>query len=421
MNLEQMRARLAEITNSLKALTEKTELSTDDTAQITALNQEYDQLEPQLTGLEKAQANIAKASAPQRQTSPQASPSPRVEIIRDAKDRFGGFNSSGSFLMAVKNAAGGKIDPIFQSVAYEKNGEDGGYLIPEDIRTEIVTKIQDDTESLWGKANTYQVSGNSLSLTLDESQPWNQGIQSYWVEEGGVIPDTKPKFTRAAWRLKKLAALVKCTDELLEDAVALESYIKRSAPASMMYKINDAVLSGNGVGKPEGILNSAFRIAVAKKVGQAADTIVAQNIIDMYTRMIPSSRPRAAWYINAQAEGQLMGMKDDNGNYIYLTAGTAMNTSPFATLLGRPVIPMMGAMKALGDEGDIMFGDLSYYYGISKAGIKSATSIHLHFDREITAFRFSYRLDGQVPFKSPVTTQYGNHTMSAFVTLEDRT
>ena len=81
----------------------------------------------------------------------------------------------------------------------------------------------------------------------------------------------------------------------------------------------------------------------------------------------------------------------------------------------------MGGMPALGDVGDILFADLSYYYMIRKAaGIKSATSIHLYFDKEITAFRFSLRLDGKCPFTSPVTTEFGSYQMSAFVALEAR-
>jgi hypothetical protein len=82
---------------------------------------------------------------------------------------------------------------------------------------------------------------------------------------------------------------------------------------------------------------------------------------------------------------------------------------------------MMGSIPALGDVGDIQLVDMSYYWGIRKAsGIKSATSIHLLFDKEQTAFRFSMRLDGRCPFQSPVTTEFGNFQMSAFVLLAAR-
>jgi hypothetical protein len=52
--------------------------------------------------------------------------------------------------------------------------------------------------------------------------------------------------------------------------------------------------------------------------------------------------------------------------------------------------------------------------------MKQAVSAHLKFDYDLQSFKFTMRLDGKVPFSTPVTTQYGAHTMSAFVTLADR-
>jgi HK97 family phage major capsid protein len=215
--------------------------------------------------------------------------------------------------------------------------------------------------------------------------------------------------------------MVKATDELLEDATALESYIKSAAPSAIMHQVNKAILSGNGVGKPLGIIASPFTVTVAAEGGQTADTVNAINLIKMYSRMIPASRPNAVWFINPAVEEQLRLAKDPADNYIYLAPGSQMNQTPYATLLGRPVVPLIGGAPALGDVGDVIFGDLSYYYMIRKAsGVKAATSIHLHFDKEVTAFRFSLRLDGKCPFQSPITTEFGSYQMSAFVQLAAR-
>jgi HK97 family phage major capsid protein len=193
------------------------------------------------------------------------------------------------------------------------------------------------------------------------------------------------------------------------------------APEAIMHKINEAILTGNGIGKPKGILTSGFKVTVAAESGQGADTVVARNVIKMYSRMIPRSRANAVWFINPEVEEQLKSMTDDNGNFIYIAPGSQMNQTPYGTLLGRPVLPLLGGMKALGDEGDIMFADLSYYYSIMKsAGIRSDVSTHLYFDRDQTAYKFIMRVDGSCPFKSPVVTQYGNYEMSGFVTLADR-
>jgi HK97 family phage major capsid protein len=114
-------------------------------------------------------------------------------------------------------------------------------------------------------------------------------------------------------------------------------------------------------------------------------------------------------------------MKSDSGDFIYLAPGSQLNQTPYGQLLGLPVIPLIGSMPALGDEGDIILGNLSYYYSIVKAGgMKQAISSHLHFDRDIQAYKFTMRIDGACPFKAPVKTEFGDYEMSAFITLEDR-
>jgi len=412
--IEQMRARLAQIADELKQFAGLSNYSDEQLTKVNTLNDEFEQLTKNIEAAEKLQAMQAKLSASGGRKSQDPIPAPAKPA-----QNFG-FDNVGSFLMAVKNAASGKMDERLVNVHKEAIGEDGGFLVPETLMTQISKKLQSD-EALLARTNQFTVAGNTMSLPVDETEPWNNGVQAYWVAEGKDLTESKHKFGQASWRLHKLAALVKTTDELLEDAVGLESYIGRAAPEAIMHKVNEAILTGNGVGKPTGILNSDFRVVVAKEVGQVADSVVARNVIKMYAAMIPASRSRAVWYINPQVEPELMTLKDDNGNFIYLAPGSQMNQTPYGILLGRPVIPLIGGMKALGDEGDIVLADLSYFYSILKAGgIKNAVSTHLLFDKDQTAFKFILRIDGSCPFKAPITTQFGNYKMSGFVTLAAR-
>jgi HK97 family phage major capsid protein len=431
MGLEQIRARLLEISAALEGMQAGEDGYTDEQlTEIENLNSEFESLQAQLSAAEKVEQMKARAAGNQtaaggsnRKTAPAATSNPttRVEVGRSSTDRFGGFKSSGDFLMAVKTAGStGQVAQQLQNVMYEKNGEDGGFLVPEDISNEIVRVLDESPESLAAQTRSFNVSGNSLSFPVDEKQPWNGGITAYWTAEGAPIKESAPKFAFAHMRLHKLAALVKATDELLDDTVALESYIKGAAPDAIMHKVNSSILTGDGVGKPQGILQSPFTYTVAKEAGQAADTINGDNLVKMYSHMIPSALPGAKWYINAGLVEALNGMKNSAGDLIFIPGGTQLNQAPYGVLLGRPVVPMMTALPGIGDTGDIVFANLKYYFMIRKAGVKQATSIHLHFDREITAFRFSLRVDGQVPFQAPVTTEFGNYQMSAFVKLADR-
>ena len=429
MTIEQIRARLAEVAAALEGIEAgENGYTKEQLKEVSDLNAEFEELEEQLQAAEAVESIKAKTTASKgRKTASQApvqtSNDVDIQVGNNRASRFGGFESAGSWLMAVKKAGQtGEVDKRFRNSALKESvGEDGGFLVPEEISSAILKKMEGD-DSLMAKATAIQVGGNALTINVDENQPWSGGVQAYWTEEGASITESKPAFKQASWRLQKLAALVKATDELLDDATALESYIMASAPNAIVHQLNKAIISGNGIAKPLGIINSPFTVTVSKESGpQAADTVVAPNVMKMYSRMFPMSRSNAVWYINPQVEEQLRLMKDANDNYIYLAPGSQMNQTPYASLLGRPVVPLMGGMPALGDLGDIIFADLSYYYMIRKAaGIKSATSIHLHFDKEITSFRFSLRIDGKCPFQSPVTTEFGSYQMSAFVQLEAR-
>lgn len=421
MNPEQIRARLEEITGELEGINAGDDgYSDEQVASVKGLNAEFERLSAQLETAETMAAMKAKTSAPgPRKTTP-APVATRVEVGASASDKFGGFKNSGEFLMAVKKAGQtGQVAPQLQNVMYEKNAEDGGFLVPSDISDAIVKKLDDPLESLLAQTNQMSISGNGLHMNVDESMPWANGIVGYWTAEGEPIKESKPKFSPVAMRLHKVACMVKATDELLDDARALESYIQNGAPEALTYAINKAILTGDGVGKPRGLLTSPFAIEVAKEVGQPADTITPGNIIAMYSRMLPQMRAGAKWYGDVSVLEQFSGMKDGQGNYIFLQGGSQFNQQPYSLLLGLPVMPLLSGLPQLGDAGDLVLANLKSYWTIRKAGVKSATSIHLHFDREITAFRFSTRVDGQVPFKTPITSESG-YTMSGIVKLGAR-
>jgi len=419
MNLEQMRARLSEIVAKLQEFHALETFSDTDVEAINGLNDEFEGLKKNIEAKEKLESMVAVASTPVRKTAsePVAS-APRYEV---AAPKNNGFKSFGEFLASVKKAAGGEMDKRFVNTMTTGVDAEGGFLVPEEFMTDV-TKTLQSQESLLAKTRQFVVSSNNLTLPKDESQPWTGGVQSSWLNENAQYTATTPNtLAEVNFKLNKLGALIHITDELIADSVALESYIRGMAPMSIMHKINEAILAGNGVSKPSGILGSTFTIEVPKEVGQLADTVNAKNVIKMYSRLLPQSRANAVWYINAAVEEQLRFMKDDAGNYIYLAPGSQMNQSPYGLLLGLPVISMIGAMPALGDKGDILLADLSYYYSIVKAGgMKQAVSSHLKFDYDVQSFKFTMRLDGKVPFATPITTQYGAYQMSAFVVLAER-
>lgn len=68
-----------------------------------------------------------------------------------------------------------------------------------------------------------------------------------------------------------------------------------------------------------------------------------------------------------------------------------------------------------------MLVDLSYYQTITKAGgLQTATSMHLYFDADLTAFRTTFRMDGQSKIASAIDPAKGSSKLSPFIQLAAR-
>ncbi len=343
-----------------------------------------------------------------------------------------GWRSFGEFGQGVAQASmrGGKIDPRLIANApttygNEGSGPDGGYAVPPDFRTAITTKVQAE-DSLLSRTDQQVSSSNSMTVPLDETTPWQTtgGILAYWEGEGAQMTQSKPSLKQSTVRLNKLTALVNVTEELLQDASALSAYVTRKAPEKMAFMINDAIINGNGVGKPDGILNSAALVSISEDASQTDDTVTFGNITGMWNRMYAPCRNNAVWLVNQDVEVQLQRMQFPGSGTavpVYLPPG-GLRDAPFATLLGRPVIPTE-ACPVLGNVGDIILADLTKYLSIMKTGgIRSEMSIHLWFDYDITAFRFIMRMGGMPWWQSSIArAASGNtNTLSCFVTVEAR-
>jgi HK97 family phage major capsid protein len=266
---------------------------------------------------------------------------------------------------------------------------------------------------------------NSVTQNMDETTPWSTaGIIAYWEGEGQAAAASGAKLGQTTLRLNKLFARVDVTDELLEDAPQLDNYLRVKAPEVMTSVINLAVISGNGVGKPLGFMNSGALVTVAAETSQPADTLHHRNVVKMMSRMYAPCWPRSVWLMNQDVMPQLHLMSFRDGTStpvpVYLPPSSLLAGAPFGTLLGRPILPLQG-METLGDLGDIALVDLTKYRTITKTGgARVDTSIHLKFDTDETVFRFIFRLAGAPWWSKAISPRDGSNTLSAFVTLASR-
>jgi len=414
-----------------KATTENRDLASDEIKLKEDIMDEVDHLRSLISNMERTERISAELKAPV--SEPQTRPRPQEQRKEErSQDQF---RSLGEQMVAVVRAGrpGGPVDPRLFNVRTAASGlnetvpSEGGFLVQQDFVADL---LQDTFETglLARRCRQQPISGTSNSIKIngvDETSRASTrygGIVGYWEEEAALKQGSMPKFRKIELNLKKLIGLCYATDELLDDAAALEGFIRSAFPGEFGFLTDDAIINGTGAGQPLGILNSGSLVSVAKQTGQAAATVVYENVLKMYSRMFASSLNRAEWFINQSVWVQLAQMSlavGTGGVPVFMPANGAAG-QPYATLFGRPIVPLEQC-AALGTVGDIIFGDFGGGYILAtKGGIKADMSIHIRFLYDESVFRFVLRIDGQPVRASALTPYKGSDTLGHFIVLATR-
>lgn len=363
---------------------------------------------------------------------------PRIQTIRgegeNDKGQYVPFKNFGEQLQTVRRAAAEphRVDKRLLEMnkraaagLNEQVGSDGGFLLQVDYSAELLHSAI-ATGLLAPLCRRFPVSPGSTGIefpVVDETSRADGsrfgGIQVYWAAEAEAATKSKPKFRIDRLTFQKLLGMAVVTDEMLKDAPFLGAFIAQAFSEEFAYKIDDGIIRGTGVGQMLGILNSDCLVTVAKESAQTADTINGINATKMRARLLARARSGARWFTNQDCEPQIQTLtitKDKSDIPLYVPAD-GLNR-PLDKVYGHDVVAIEQA-STLGDLGDLILGDLSYYALITQ-DVQQASSIHVYFDTEQTAFRFSLRINGQPILKQAITPARGSATLSAFVTLAER-
>lgn len=308
----------------------------------------------------------------------------------------------------------------------EKIPSEGGFMVPEEFRTDLL--IQSLTDSVVRpRAQVIPMSSETLRYPkIDETSRVSSvygGLIVYRTEEGADLVESQAAFSSLKLEATKQTLLSHVTNELIRDWPAFQAFINATYPPAMAFFEDIDFLSGTGVGEPLGVLspgNSAL-IIVPGRGGQTAATIVWQNVLDMYSRMLPASLSRAVWLASPDTFVELATMAlnvGTGGSAVWLPDGTG---TPTLTLLGRPVIMDEKAPGKLGVQSDLSFVDFSMYLIGDRQMTTVASSEHVKFTSDKTTFRVISRNDGRPWLDAAITPHNNGPTLSPFVTLDDRT
>lgn len=417
MKLAQLLARQTALLKDMRALADKDAMAEADIASYDAMEKEYDNNEKQIAMLQKQAERETSAKAPVNQpvldsvNEPMPKPYKNfVEQLHDVRNAAHGRVSDN--LMTVHNAMGGSVGV----------GADGGFAVQTDFAGLMMGSAA-KAGNILPLVDSYEVTDGSDSVKwvdIDEddvSQSVFGGVKVFWASEAAAVAASKPKLKEQKLELEKLMGLAYATYELNSDSSFINTLYTRAFELAIQRSLEAAIVSGDGIGKPIGFLNSGSLVTVAKESGQAAGTIKWENLSKLYHRILNKSN--GVWLMHPDAQEQLDFLSfpiGTGGVPVYLPA---TQTGQLDTLRGRSIVES-DHCSALGTQGDINFVDLSQYMLAYKGGVDAATSIHVQFLTAENCFRFIFRANGMPKQNKKLTIKNSANQRSSLVTLVTR-
>lgn len=357
---------------------------------------------------------------------------PGAEFERATKpeQRFG---SIGEYCQAIREEARptasvkrkellAKLEAVrsFQASFGSEDPGSGGFLIPEDMRSELLQLALEQgitrQRATVLPMSTLKVSVPSVDDTSHASSLFG-GVQFYWAEESAPLTESQATFGKVVLDAKKLTGFFKVPNELLSDAPAFSGWFDTRIPQGLAWAEDVAFLTESGSGTPLGVIGSQNPAYVLVDRATTSQLNWA-DVVTMYSRMLPSSLMDAIWVCAIDVFPQLAQMSlSTPGIWIggYNVPGAA--EAPPVTIMGRPVI-FTEKVGPANSVGDISFVDLSYYLIGDRQAVSVAASEHAFFQNDQTAYRIVERVDGRPWVQSPLTPHNGSsNTLSPYVGL----
>jgi HK97 family phage major capsid protein len=334
------------------------------------------------------------------------------------------FQTLGQLLVSIHKQGHGPVKE-YRLKSLQEQGASGGFLVPARFREEILARGA-DRAIVRPRGMVLPMEGASLQIPAayptDGSADDFAGLRIVWADESASLSDDTPVYGRIGLQAKKAVGLVRVSAELLADAgQGAEQYLTTSFGIAYARAENRVFLMGTGVGQPMGVGNCPALITVSKETGQAADTIMFENVSKMEARLLPSSFESAIWVCHPSVLPQLRTMTVQVGSGGAPVFTEAMTQSAVSTraLLGRPLL-VTDLVPKLGDKLDIMLFDPSLYLIGDRQRMSVSLSLEAGFATDDVWFKITSRLDAQPLLPNAVTPETGSDSLSAYVTLAER-
>jgi len=231
----------------------------------------------------------------------------------------------------------------------------GGYLAPEEFVREIIRGIT-VASPVRSVARVRQTAAKAIQL------PKRSGVFSAaWVAESGSRTETTGlTFGLEEIPTHEMYALVDVSRQMLEDAAFnVEAELNAEFAERFAVAEGSAFISGDAIGKPEGLLTNA---SIGETNSGVAAAVGGDGLINLFYAIKDGYARNAVWMMRRATIAGVRKLKDvTSGQYLWQPG---LSGSEPGLLLGRPVVeaPDMPAEGA--GAFPVLFGDFGAGYTI---------------------------------------------------------
>ena len=358
-------------------------LSAEDDAIFNKMMDEVDKLGKEVVRLEKLEALDVEMS---KATSKPLASAPVTRLDEEPVSKTGrgtkGYNTS--FWKVMRNKS---VPHEVLNALHVGTDTEGGYLVPDEYERTLIEALEE--QNIFRQlAHVIHTSSGERKIPVVASK----GTAS-WIDEEAAYPESDDTFGQVSIGAYKLATVIKVSEELLNDSVFdVPSYIAREFARRIGAAEEEAFFTGNGTGRPLGILAETGGAQVGV-TGAKADAVTFDEVMDLFYSLRSPYRRNAVFIMNDATVKALRKLKNGNGDHIWQPSVTAATPD---TILNRPVYTS-GFMPTLATGNKtILFGDLGYYWVADRQGRSFKRLNELFAATGQVGFLASQRVDGKL-------------------------
>lgn len=385
MTILELREKRAKAWEATKAFldshrNDKGMLSAEDDATYSRMEQEITDLGKEIARLERQEALDAELNRPVNK--------PLTGKPMNGKETAKTGRATDEYRQNFWNMMRSKTPmPTVMNALQIGTDSEGGYLVPDEYERTLVEALEE--ENIFRQlAKIIQTSSGDRKIPVVATK----GTAS-WIDEEGAYLESDDSFSQVSIGAYKLGTMIKVSEELLNDSVFdLESYISREFARRIGAKEEESFFTGDGTGKPLGIL-AATGGAETGITAASATAITADELIDLFYSLKAPYRRNAVWVLNDSTIKAIRKLKDNQGQYLWqpsLTAGAP------DLLLGKPVRTSAYMPTIAADAKTIAFGDFPYYWIADRQGRSFKRLNELYAATGQVGFLASQRVDGKL-------------------------